>query len=275
MTKPTPADHLSTDSPIEEIRLTAAAIAQLATEVMDVLEHAMQSATYAIRQARDLTNPIPPPHPDDAIKFNIRSEKPMQLPLGLQVFLPGHAHLVLELSFHAQHTTAIVMHFETEDNQTSVLALTEDRLDNEEPGDFYGWISTVISIWQMATLSNPTFRTLPGYTYTFNRNQKTAIEFSERVPFEMTQNRLFVRRAATSGEPFERWIQIDPYRVSPYSDMVEPLLTDTLNQLLGILERYPNEQPNHEVYLKRVFSMTAPWKQKLNNRKSTLLGTLL
>ena len=119
--------------------LIAKAISTLATEIMKTASQAVcdASPTHLIPDERVIRWACD----KDATPSGQRQFR--QLPLYVLGTLPGNAHLHLDF-FIYKHNTHALLSYERRGDHAITYRLLESELDNEEPTDFYGFISQAL-----------------------------------------------------------------------------------------------------------------------------------
>ena len=222
---------IDSDRPV--IRKVAEAIANLARQVMVQLDKAVcdnYGSDLAVNLPFDYQmgaalkiDRVELGEDDWVVRIN-PAKRDLPLPLCVQVRLPGYANMFVQFDFHRDATLALLAYQRPGGN---VISLIRESLDNEEPNDFYGWISTAITIWHLALKVRPTYQVRKPLKL-FDRITQKAVEFQTGEYVEITQDYLHIHSyCAVDGQRPQKnakkkmagftsgnWLTLDPNDVN-------------------------------------------------------------
>lgn len=195
--------------PVDE-SVVARTIGKLAWQVMQAVDKGVEANIL-----RTIGNTLETDVPDSYVAPSLADEnwvvEPSKgrhsLPLIVQVWLPGPAQMYVQFAFHERATLATLCHAPNHNANPTVIL--REALNNEEPDDFYGLISLMLTIWRKASDARPYFRVRKRVAF-FDQNTQKGYHFSIGDPVECTLDLLRIRKRSDTPGESHPWYVLGP-----------------------------------------------------------------
>lgn len=189
------------------------AIAILAQQVIGAIDTAVSHHGIDLKENDwNVLIPIAPkPSPKWGIPSPALPELPDRavLPITLAAMLPTPSKLTIRFDFHKDATLAILSY--RQDGASNNIEIIRESLDNENPTDFFGWLSIAVTVWQIAdNIAKKPFRCFVNKRIAFfDQPTRKAYHFSPGNHIDVTSDMLHLTGDGYTIVP-ANGIHIDP-----------------------------------------------------------------